>query len=409
MGAVPLALLLLTLLVLADWRMAPQAGTLQLSMEVPEVGSVGQDLAVPMRLHNPGPRRLKAGIHLQAPASLGRSPARIEVEVAPGHWNELSWSLSPKVRGIALVGPPTVRTLGPMGLAGRQKALPLEHRIKVYPELPGRRQAALRLNRALFLRSGIRAAASRGEGTEFDSMRPYHPDDEFRRINWQATARANEPIANTFRQERNQRVLVLVDAGRTMATSIGPYTRFEYAMDSCVALAELAGQMGDHVGMIAFGSSPLAVVPPKSGKVHARRILDQLFQLQPSLDASNYRRAFGVLLAQFSRRALLVLLTELTEPEAMETLFQAMPALVKRHLVIVASMTDPVLTGVLATPPGDSEGAYLKAAAEASILGRERSAFALRAMGAVVVDTNPEELPGRLADEYLRLKAFGRL
>lgn len=407
--AVLAAVGVLAALALLDWRSAPRAANLQASLVAPDVASVGQTVAVTMRLHNSTPRRLRGAVHLKALPSAGRTPARHPLDAAAGEWAELAGTLSPAVRGYAIVGPLTVRTLGRWGLAGRQQVLPLEQRVKVYPALPGRREMGLRLNRALYLRSGIRSSVLRGEGTDFDSLRPYHPDDEFRRINWRATARASEPISNTFRQERNQRVLIMVDAGRTMATSIEGQTRFEHAMDSCVALAELAGQMGDHVGMMAFGSRPLAIVPPRSGKVHARLILDQLFQLNPSLDATNYRRALSVLLSQFSRRALLVLLTELTEPAAMETLFQALPVLVKRHLVIVASMTDPAVGELVSSRPATSGEVYLKAAAEAAVLGRERAAFGLRSMGAVVVDTDPRQLPGRLADEYLRLKAFGRL
>ena len=411
-GPVTACLVAIAVIALAaglDGRAAPAADGLQLSMAGPEVAGVGQTAPVTVRFHNPTGRRLDAGIHLQAPPSLGREPARARFVLGPGEWSEAEFRLSPTVRGYAQLGPVTVRTLGPWGLAGRQATLPVTALVKVYPALPGRRQIALRLNRSLFLRSGIRASASRGEGTEFDSVRPYHPDDEFRRINWRATARANEPISNTFRQERNQRLLILVDAGRTMATSIEGQTRFEHALDSCVALAELAGHLGDHVGMMAFSSRPLAVVPPRSGTVHARLILDQLFQIQPGLDASNYRRAFGLLLARFSRRALLVLVTELTEPAAMQSLFDAMPVLVRRHLVIVASMTDPGVDQLRARTPATSSEAYLKAASEALLLGRESSARRLRSMGALVVDQAPAELPGRLADEYLRLKAFGRL
>ncbi|HEX2180265.1 MAG TPA: DUF58 domain-containing protein [Actinomycetota bacterium] len=408
-GAVLAAVAAMSILALLDRQSAPRAGVLQAALDAPEVTGVGQTVDVTLRLHNPASGRLRGGVHLQAPPSAGRVPARHQFDAGPGEWVELVFTLSPAVRGFSTVGPVTVRTRGRLGLAGRQEVLALQRRLKVYPALPGRKQVGLRLNRAQFLKSGIRSSVQRGEGTDFDSVRPYHPDDDFRRINWRATARTNEPITNTYRQERNQRVLILVDAGRTMATSIGGSTRFEHAMDSCVALAELAGRMGDHVGMMAFGSQPLAVVPPKSGKVHARLILDQLFRLHPSLDASNYRRAFSALLSQFSRRALLVLLTELTEPAAMQSLFQALPVLVRRHLVIVASMTDPAVNELITASPIDSREVYLKAAAEGMLAGRNRAAFGLRSMGAVVLDTDPGELPGRLADEYLRLKAFGRL
>jgi uncharacterized protein (DUF58 family) len=392
-----------------DWGSAVRADRLQVSLECPDTMSVGQTAGVWIGLHNPTTRPIQVGVHVYAPSSMGRAPARQQVAMGPGQWGRADVRITPTGRGYCLLGPLTIRTPGRWGIAGRQQTLLVTERIKVYPALPGRKEVALRLNSPRFLMSGIRPSKSRGEGTAFDSLREYHPDDEFRRINWRATARAGKPISNTYIQERNQRVLLMMDAGRTMSTSIGGFTRFELAIDSGVALAELAANLGDHVGMMAFGRQPLAVVAPKGGKANSRRILDQLFDLYPTLDASNYHNAFSALLARFSRRALLVLLTELTDPSAMESLFRAMPALVTRHLVVVGAVTDPAVIELCRAAPLSSEEVYLKAAAEASLATRRASAQRLRSMGATVIDAGPMQLPGRLADEYLRIKAHGRL
>jgi uncharacterized protein (DUF58 family) len=249
----------------------------------------------------------------------------------------------------------------------------------------------------------------RGGGGEFDSLREYHPDDEFRRINWRATARSTKTISNTYREERNQQVLLLVDAGRTMAGTVAGVPRFEHTLDAGIALAELAGRVGDHVGMAAFGADVLVTAAPRSGRTQARRILDLLFDLQPSLDAPNYRRAFSSVLARYRRRALLVLLTELTDQAAMEGLFQALPVLTGRHLVVVGSVVDPAIEAEATALPATSEDAYGKAAATASIAARADAAARLTALGAAVVDRLPDELAGALADRYLQIKARGAL
>jgi uncharacterized protein (DUF58 family) len=400
---------LLSTLALVDRRRAPRISDLQIGLDGPEVIAVGQRREVSLRAHNPTSRRLTVGIHIQAPPSVGLSEARLSVAIGPQEWELPTTTFQPLARGIFTLGPLTVRVPGPWGVAGRQQTVDLTHRVKVYPALPARRHISLRLNKALSGRSGIRPSDLRGEGTTFDSLRPYHPDDEFRRINWQATARANEPVSNVYREERNQQVLILLDCGRTMATSISGQSRYEYALDSCMGLAELAGHLGDHVGVLAFGAKPRVVIPPRSGRAHVRLILDQLFDLSPTLEAPNYRIAFALLLARFRRRALLVLLTDLTQPAAMENLFQAVTALVTRHLLIVASITDPAISLLARTAPETSSQAYLKAAAEESLLNRERAARKLGYLGAMVIDRDPTELSGRLADEYLRIKAQGRL
>jgi uncharacterized protein (DUF58 family) len=315
----------------------------------------------------------------------------------------------PARRGLASLGPVTVRTSGPLRLAGRQSTVGPTGQVKVYPALPSRAEVELRLQRARLLEVGERSSSIRGGGTDFDSLRDYHPDDEFRRINWRATARAARPITNLYRQERNQQVILLVDASRMMATSFGGFSRFEYALDAGIAVAELAARTGDQVGLLAFAGRVLSMVGPKGGRVQPRRLLEALFALQPSLESANYRDAFSTLLARHRRRALLVLLTELTEESAMEPLLEALPGLLARNLVLVGAVADPEVSALARVVPATSEQVYEKAAAAAAMDARDRAGARMRRMGARVVDRPPGKLAGELADQYLSIKAFGRL
>jgi uncharacterized protein (DUF58 family) len=399
----------LLLLLAVDVAAAPRPASLRPVREVPDTVVLGRPGTGVLRLRNPTRRRLVVAAHEAAPASLGLTPARRRGVVPARGWATFEEDIAPSRRGYATIGPLTVRAEGPLGLGGRQRTLPLWARLKCYPELPGRKQVALRLDRARMLQTGNRSTAIRGGGGEFDSLREYHTDDEFRRINWRATARSTRPISNTYREERNQQVLLVVDAGRMMAGTVGGVPRFEHTLDAGIALADLAGRVGDHVGMAAFGADVLASVGPRSGRAQARRILDLLFDLQPSLDAPNYRRAFAVVLSRYRRRALLVLLTELADPAAMEGLFQALPMLLSRHLVIVASVRDPVVESEAELIPATSEEAYRKAAAAGALAARAEAAERLARMGVRVVDRIPEDLAGALADEYLTIKSLGKL
>ncbi|HKN49387.1 MAG TPA: DUF58 domain-containing protein [Actinomycetota bacterium] len=392
-----------------DVGIAPRPGSLQATWDVPEVVALDRPAKGTLRLHNPTGRRLKVATHEAAAPSTGLYPARQSTVLDAHGCGVLEEDIIPSRRGRLTLGPLTVRTEGPLGLGGRQRSLPLVARLKCYPALPGRKQAELRLQRARMLQSGYRLSSIRGGGGEFDSLREYHPDDEFRQINWRATARSTKTISNAYREERNQQVLLLIDASRTMAGTVAGVPRFEHTLDAGIALAELAGRIGDHVGMAAFGADVLVTAGPRSGRTQARRILDLLFDLQPSLDAPNYRRAFASVLTRYRRRALLVLLTELTDQAAMEGLFQALPMLTSRHLVVVASVVDPAIETEAILVPATSEDAYGKAAAAASIAARADAAARLAAMGAAVVDRLPEDLAGALADQYLRIKSRGSL
>ena len=392
-----------------DVWLAPATSSLQAARTVPAVVSLDRPGTARIRLHNPASRAVRMATREGAGASAGVHPARQALEAGPGSWVEIEEEIAPTRRGVIPIGPLTIRTAGPLGLGGRQQTLPLVDEVKCYPALPGRRQVELRLDRARVLQSGERSSAIRGGGGEFDALREYHPDDEFRRINWRATARSPKPISNTYREERNQQVLLLVDTSRTMAGTVGGAPRFEHALDAGIALAELAGRVGDHVGMTAFAGDVRVTVGPRSGRTQARRILDVLFNIHPTLDAPNYPRAFGLLLARHRRRALLVLLTELTDPAGMEGLFAALPMLLARHLVVVAAVSDPAVEAEATLVPADSREAFAKAAAAGALAARAETATRLGTLGVTVVDKAPSELAGALADHYLTIKSRGRL
>ena len=411
-AAVPLAISLdavLIVLAVVDVVSAPHPASLGVIREIPGVLGVGRSDTVTITCHNPTGRRLPVSIRDASPPSLNREPLRHAFVTDGGAWFRASASITPARRGIATLGPVTIRTAGRFRLAGRQRALPIVERVKVYPALPGRAEVELRLTRARLLLAGERSTAVRGGTGEFDSLREYHPDDEFRRINWAATARADKPISNTYRQERNQQVVLLLDAGRLMATTLDGVTLFEHAIDAAMAVAELGARIGDHVGAVAFSSRVLAMIGPRGGRAQPRRILDALYAVAPTLDAPNYRAAFATLLARYRRRSLLVLLTELTDEAALDSLFGALPVLLRRHLVVVGSARDPSTEALAGSLPSSSDEVYAKVAAVQALDARERAAARLRAMGVDVVDRPAGELAGAIADRYLRAKATGRL
>ena len=381
--------LVLALLVV-DGARAPRPANLNPRRRLPGVVRVGQKAPVVVSLHNPTGRRLEVAVADATPPSLQREPVRHREVLAPGGWSELVAELQPLRRGRHQIGPLTIRTAGPLGIGGRQATLPSIDQVKVYPPLHGRAEVELRLRRARVLQAGKRSAAFRGGGSDFDSLRDYRPDDELRRINWMATARAVRPIANEFREEHNQQVILLLDVSRTMATQVQGVSRFEHALDAVIAVAELATRVGDQVGVAAFGSRVVA-------------------SLEPRLDAANYRSAFASVLARHRRRSFLLLLTELTEESVLEPLYRALPILLERHLVTVGAVRDPDVDAMATARPASSEAAFEKAAASGYLAWRDRAAKRLLRLGAATVDSPPGVLAGRLADEYLRVKALGRL
>jgi uncharacterized protein (DUF58 family) len=403
------ATVLVTVLVVVDVVLAPRAVALQARRTVAAVLRMGRPADLLVELHNPIDRALAVEIHDATPPSMDREPARHHVLIEAGGWSQLSASIRPGRRGRASIGPLTIRTAGPLGLAGRQSTVPLIDEVKVYPALRGRAEVELRFRRAQLLQSGLRSTAYRGGSDEFDSLREYRSDDEFRRINWKATARSPRPIANEYREEHNQQVVMLLDASRATAGQVAGVSRLEHSLDAAIAVADLAARVGDHVGALAFGRDVRAFVEPRGGPSQPPRILQLLFDLEAGLYAPNYPLAFATLLARNRRRSWLVLFTDLSEESVLEPLLRAIPVLLSRHLLVVASVRDPEVETLAASVPWTSEDAYDRASAGGFVTWRDRAAARIRGLGATVIDAQPGALAASVADEYLQIKSRGRL
>jgi uncharacterized protein (DUF58 family) len=151
------------------------------------------------------------------------------------------------------------------------------------------------------------------------------------------------------------------------------------------------------------------VLPAHAGREQLGRVAEAMYALEPVLAESDYRGAFAQALARFKRRSLIVLFTDLVEQAVGESLLPALPLLVRHHLVIIAAVRDPDVTGWAVQSPEDPEDAYRAAAATSALAERDRTIARLRGMGAVVVDAPAGALAPKLADTYLDLKARGSL
>jgi len=394
---------------LADWARAPSPAGLSVERIAPGVVALGQPATIEWRVTNPGDRVLRLSLADELAPSLGADRRRIALVVPARARATARASVVPARRGRFELRELAVRVEGPWRLAARQDRRLLPATLRVYPPFGSRHEAELRINRARILEVGLRSAQGRGGGTEFDAMRDYGPDDEFRRIDWPATARAGKAIVRTYRAERNQSVLCLLDNGRVMAGRVAGVPRLEHAMDAVMMLTSVATRLGDRAGLVAFDREIRAVVAPGHSRAQLARVTEAIYELEPQLVESDYHRAFVETLVRFRRRALLVVFTELAEQAVADTLLPALPLVARDHLVVLAGVQDPAVVALAASAPDDAAGAYAKAAAVASLEERRRLTGRLGGMGITVVDALPGRLAPSLADAYLKVKATGRL
>jgi uncharacterized protein (DUF58 family) len=405
----------LLLAALTDWLLATRPAELEVERKLPGIVPLGASARIAWTVghRRDAPRRTGQPIRVRladelAP-SLGATTRRARVVLAPGGRASAATTIHPRRRGRFTPTEMVVRVDGPLGLMARQGRRRLEGVLRVYPPFHSRDEAELRIDKARILEVGLRSARGRGGGTEFDSLREYGVDDEFRRMDWAATARAGKAIVRTYRAERNQTVLLLLDVGRTMAGLVDGVPRLEHAMDAVMMLTAVATRLGDRAGMVAFDSEVRAVVAAGHARDQLSRVTEAMYSLEPELVESDYRGAFAATLARFRRRTMLVVLTELAEQAVTQSLVPALPLIARDHLVVVASVTDPAVRDWATSSPIEAGAAYRKAAATAALADRRRVVARLRGLGAVVVDAAPGRLAPDLADAYLKVKATGRL
>jgi uncharacterized protein (DUF58 family) len=368
---------------------------------------LGEAATVTLSITNLSARRVRGLLRDAWPPSAGAATTRHRVDVPPGERRRVDTVLHPTRRGDRPAHRVTVRSVGPLGIAARQGSHAVPWRVRVLPPFTSRRHLPAKLERLRQL-DGRSAANVRGQGTEFDSLREYVFGDDVRSIDWRASARAADVMVRTWRPERDRRILLVLDTGRTSAARVGDAPRLDAAMDAALLLAALASRAGDRVDLLAYDRRVRSRVEGEAATSLLASLVQAMAPLEPVLVESDYAGMVATVLARSARRSLVVLLSALDPAPVEEGLLPVLGPLVRRHTVVLASVGDPRVEH-LAASRGDAESVYGAAAAARAGADRRRVAEVLERRGVEVVDAPPDELPPRLADRYLALKAAGRL
>ncbi|MFE0778849.1 DUF58 domain-containing protein [Streptomyces sp. NPDC058861] len=402
----------LSLAILCDYALAAPVRTLQFTRSGDTSVRLGDAAEVRLTVANPSRRRLRAQLRDAWPPSswlpgTEQSASRQLLTVPAGERRRLTTSLRPTRRGDHRAERVTVRSYGPLGLAARQGSHEVPWTVRVLPPFTSRKHLPSRLARLREL-DGRTSVLTRGEGTEFDSLREYVPGDDTRSIDWRATARQTAVAVRTWRPERDRHVLIVLDTGRTSAGRVGDVPRLDASMDAALLLTALASRAGDRVDLLAYDRRLRAQVQGRSASDVLPAVVDALAPLEPELVETDARGLAATALSRAPRRSLIVLLTGLDAAPIEEGLLPVLPQLTRRHTLLVASVADPHIAR-MAAKRGTAESVYEAAAATQTQSQRAHTADQLRRHGVTVVDAAPETLAPALADAYLALKAAGRL
>lgn len=403
----PAWLALVAVLVVLDLVLAASPRTVRLVRELPGPVRLGESTTARVRLVHEGRRRLRAVVRDAWEPSAGAVGTRRRVTVRPGAGVVLTTALTPFRRGVRRADAVTVRAWGPLRLAARQATHELAGTVTVLPRFSSRRHLPSRLARLREL-DGRTSVQVRGRGTEFDSLREYVRGDDVRSLDWRATARRGDLVVRTWRPERDRRVVVVVDSGRTSAARVGDEPRLDTAFEASLLLAALASRAGDHVDLVVTDSRVRGRVQGVGAAGLLGALVETMAPIDPELVETDWSLVPGLVRQATTQRSLVVLATPVGSPGQVRGLLAALPQLTRRHLVVVAAVTDPGLDEA-AVERGDASAVHRAASAERERLDAARVGAAVRQLGADVVTGSPEALPPALADHYLALKAAGRL
>jgi uncharacterized protein (DUF58 family) len=410
-----------------DWRLAGDGRRIRISRELQTVDklSLGEWNPVSLHLENPTSRPQHVLVRDQPPLAFALDTPQplFNTDLAPGAAAIITYKVRPPRRGDTRFGELYVRVDGPLGLVCRtfKQTLTQQH-VRVYPNLRELRRYDLLVRRGLGTQSSARPVRVAGASTEFERIREYVPDDEFRRINWKATARRGflRPLVNQFEAERSQNLVLLLDAGRSMAALADPpsttedaqptaLTKFDRALNTALLLAHVASQRGDRVALLAYADEVRAFVPPQRGSRALLSMVQTLYNLSAEAVEPDHGRAFAYLAQRNLRRSLVVLFTDLADRESSTALASHVLRAARQHVVVCVTLVDPNLRRPALRRPFDVSSLYEKMVAQQLLDDRAAVLAHLAAQGVLTLDTEADSLNPSLIALYLELKQRGRI
>ena len=372
--------------------------------------AIGDPSKVSLHVVNDTTHSLRLRIKDEYPAEMKLDePREAEFTIEPRSTAQFYYHLTPPRRGSYQFGKTAVRFLSKLGLVWCQTDLAEPQSVKVYPNMRRAREIELKALGAQSFLAVQRRAVRRGEGREFESMRDYVRGDELRHISWTATARRSKLTTRQYQIERDQTVVIAIDAGRLMTGRIEDETKFDTAVHASLALMSACAKAGDNCGLAVFGRRVRKFLPPKRGVGHIDAVLESLYDLEPEMIEPSYARAFQFISSNLKKRAFVVILTDLVDKDSSRDLINSLKLLRPRHLPLVVTVGDRDLNAVVSAPPDNVREMFRQSASEEIIHQREAALKLVESLGGLALDVTTQTLGPRLLETYLRVKERGLL
>ncbi len=330
------------------------------------------------------------------------------MSLGPRRIGQKTYTVVPQSRGNWSFRGLFVRYYAPLGLAMIDTQIIEEVPVRVYPNVKAVQEFELLKQAGHLNLMGLRRSKLRGLGTQFESLREYN-DDDFRVIDWKASARRGKLVVRNFEQETNQGLVVCVDIGRHMLGEVEGVRKIDHCLDAALLLMHAAEREGDQVGLLLFNDIVHRYIQPRRGTGQIARILEAIYSAMAEPIQPDYAGAFGFLATRWKRRSLIVVFTDAETEDQATDLSIALAQLRRRHLVYVVRVSDPKIREALGNPVFTEQELFDRSSALWYLQDRRKAEVTLKNQRIHSVEAEPQELATELVHAYLRVKQHNLL
>lgn len=324
--------------------------------------------------------------------------------VKPRERKQLEYWVIPTKRGAFTFSGVYLRYRGKLGLSMRMLRLNLPRELKVYPNMKNLRKYRLSICNNRMFKQGQRNLRTLGRGTAFESLREYLHGDEYRKINWKATARSNKPVINQYEPEKNQHVHIMLDTGRPMSFTVRGHRKLDLVVNTALVLSDLVNQNGDLSGLMHFNTEVSSMIMPGKGSGHRKQILDALYHIEHTKQTSNFDEAFYSFKKKERHRSIIFLFTDFETVEEAENLLRILPVLSKNNIVILPLIRNESHQAILTAEARDLQELFNKGAALELLDERHRIIHLLNRRGVFCFECPAEKLEYTAINKYIQVK-----
>lgn len=297
-----------------------------------------------------------------------------------------------------------IRYEGRLKLSMKMYKQSLSREYRVYPNMKNLKKYRLNISNNPMLKQGQRNIKILGRGTSFESLREYSLGDEYRKINWKATAREGKPIVNQYEPEKNQHVHMLIDTGRPMSYTVRGYRKLDLVVNTALVLSDIVNQNGDQSGLLLFNTEVDDMLMPGKGAVHRNKMLDKLYHIDYTSQTSNYEDAFYYFKRKERHRSIVFLFTDFETLEEAENMLRVLPVISKNNLLIIMLIKNESLGDIGDIHVKNKEDMFNKGVALELLNERKRIISLLNRRGIMCIEVEAEKLELSAVNKYIQVK-----